>query len=241
MSEATGHSLNHGAVQLPAVMVDSYNADLRDAKGLVGDRASRRAFSALIDDWRERLRKCGGKDPLGDITAKELRKGKQSEVLLKGAPEAAALVHSAVEDFAQELKGVIRRLLQLEEWRGTQTILVGGGFRASRLGELAIGRVDLLLKTKGYPIALTPIHHHPDEAGLLGCVHLAPSWIFSGHDSILAVDIGGSNIRVGLIELNHRKAKNFAAARVRALDLWRHADDQPSRDKAVDRLGNVHR
>jgi ROK family len=240
MRVVTGHSLCHGAAQLPAIIVDAYNADLRDAEGLVGDRASRRAFSALIDDWRERLRKSGQDDPLGDITAKELRKRKQDEVLLKGTPEAAALIHSAVEDFAQELTRVIRRLLQLKEWRGTQTILVGGGFRASRLGELAIGRADLLLKTDS-SIVLTPIHHHPDEAGLLGCVRLAPSWIFSGHGSILAVDIGGSNIRVGLVELNGKKAGNFAAARVRVCNLWRHADDQPSRDKAVERLAEMLR
>ena len=51
-------SLRHGAVQLPAIVVDTYNADLRDAEGFVGDRASRRAFTALVEDWRERLRKA---------------------------------------------------------------------------------------------------------------------------------------------------------------------------------------
>ena len=49
-------SLRHGAVQLPAIVVDTYNAELRDADGFIGDRASRRAFRALIEDWRERLR-----------------------------------------------------------------------------------------------------------------------------------------------------------------------------------------
>jgi hypothetical protein len=45
---------------------------------------------------------------------------------------------------------------------------------------------------------MQPIRHHPDEAGLIGALHLAPSWIFEAHDSILAVDIGGTNIRCGL-------------------------------------------
>jgi hypothetical protein len=243
MSDAPANALalRHGAAQLPGIVVDTYNADLRDAEGFVGDRASRRAFAALVEDWRERLRKSGQEDPLGEIPARELKKKKLDKVLLEGAPEAAALVHSAIEDFAQELAAVIRRFLRLKEWRETQTILVGGGFRASRLGELSLGRASLLLKTEGHAVKLEPIRHHPDEAGLLGCVQLAPSWIFSGHDSILAIDIGGTNIRAGLIELNLKKAKDLSAARVRAFDLWRHADDQPSRDKAIAKLAEMLR
>jgi predicted NBD/HSP70 family sugar kinase len=76
---------------------------------------------------------------------------------------------------------------------------------------------------------------------LVGCVQLAPSWIFSGHDSILAVDIGGTNIRAGVTELNLKKAKDLSAARVRTFDLWRHADDQPSRDKAIAKLAETLR
>ena len=237
----SGHSsaLRHGAVQLPAIVVDTYNADLRDAEGFVGDRASRRAFAALVEDWRERLRKLGHEDPFGDIPAAELKKKKLDKVLLGGDPKAAALVHSATEDFAHELAEVIRRLLRLKEWRETQTILIGGGFRASRLGELAIGRAELLLKADGRNVELEPIRYHPDEAGLIGCVQLAPSWVFSGHGAILAVDIGGTNIRAGLIELNLKKAKNLSAARVRISDLWRHADDEPSRDKAVERIAEM--
>jgi len=72
----SGHSsaLRHGAIELPSIGVDTYNADLRDAEGFVGDRASRRAFTALVKDWRERLRKLGHDDPLGDIPAEELKK-----------------------------------------------------------------------------------------------------------------------------------------------------------------------
>ena len=70
-------------------------------------------------------------------------------------------------------------------------------------------------------------------------MQLAPSWVFSGHGAILAVDIGGTNIRAGLIELNLKKAKNLSAARVRISDLWRHADDELSRDKAVERIAEM--
>jgi hypothetical protein len=239
-AESVGSSvLRHGAVQLPAIVVDTYNAELRDSEGLVGDRGSRRAFAALVEDWRERLRKLGRDDPLGNLPVEDLKKKKLDRVFLEGEPEAAALAHSAVEDFAQELSGVIRRFLRLKEWRETHAILVGGGFRASRLGELTIGRANLLLRTQGHDVPLKPIQHHPDEAGLIGCVQLAPSWIFAGHDAILAVDIGGSNIRAGLVKLNLKKAKDLSAARVRAFRLWRHADEEPSRDEAVERLAKM--
>jgi hypothetical protein len=41
---ANASALRHCAAQLPGIMVDTYNADLRDAEGFVGDRASRRAI-----------------------------------------------------------------------------------------------------------------------------------------------------------------------------------------------------
>jgi len=57
-----------------------------------------------------------------------------------------------------------------------------------------------------------PIRFHPDEAGLIGCLHLAPSWIFEAHDSILAVDIGGTNIRCGVVETRWKKAPDLSKA-----------------------------
>ena len=54
--------LAHGAEQLSLVIVDAYNAELRSSEGFVGDRASKRAFIAIVDDWRERVSKAG-EDP----------------------------------------------------------------------------------------------------------------------------------------------------------------------------------
>lgn len=59
-----------------------------------------------------------------------------------------------------------------------------------------------------------PISHHPDEAGLVGSAHLAPPWIFGAYDSLVAVDIGGSNIRAGIVELRQDKASDLSKARV---------------------------
>jgi hypothetical protein len=240
-SHATAPALGgHGAAKLAAVTVDTYNAELRDPEGFVGDRASKRAFHAILDEWRERLRAVG-EDPLGDDSTESIGKKKLDRLLADGDADAAGIVHSAIEEFAQEFAAVIRRFLRLKTWRGTQRIVVGGGLRASRVGEVAIGRTAMLLKGDGRDIDLRPIGHHPNEAGLIGAAHLAPTWIFSGHDSILAVDIGGTNIRAGVVELNQRKAADLSAAHVMDFELWRHRDDQPTREQAVDQLGAILR
>jgi predicted NBD/HSP70 family sugar kinase len=83
---------------------------------------------------------------------------------------------------------------------------------------------------------MLPIRQHPDDAGLVGALHLAPSWIFEGHDTILAVDIGGTNIRCGVVETRRKKSPDLSKASVWKSELWRHADDEPSREEAVQRL-----
>jgi predicted NBD/HSP70 family sugar kinase len=145
-------------------------------------------------------------------------------------------VHSAIEDFAQELAYVTRRFLKTKAWDKTERIVIGGGFRDSRLGEVAIARAEIILKAEGFKVEMQPIRHHPDEAGLIGALHLAPSWIFEGHDSIAAVDIGGTNIRCGVVETRWKKSPDLAKANVWKSELWRHADDEPSREQSVKRL-----
>jgi len=226
---------SHGAQELPSVIVDSYNVEAKDDEGFVGDRASRRAFHDILENWRKPLRKLGT-DPFGEEDSEEIGKGRLDEILASGDAEAAAVIQSAVEEFAQELALVARRFLRLKAWDKTERIVIGGGFRHSRIGELAIARADLILKADETKIDLVPIRNHPDEAALIGCCHLAPGWIFEGHDSILAVDIGGTNMRVGVVEPNVKKAKDLSKARVWKSKLWRHADDGPKRDEAVGEL-----
>jgi predicted NBD/HSP70 family sugar kinase len=145
-------------------------------------------------------------------------------------------VHGAIEEFAQELAYVTGRFLKTKAWADTERIVVGGGFRQSRVGELAIARADIILKAEDFAVDLVPIRFHPDEAGLIGCLHLAPSWIFEAYDSILAVDIGGTNIRCGVVETRWKKAPDLSKAAVRTSELWRHAGDEPTREGAVKRL-----
>jgi predicted NBD/HSP70 family sugar kinase len=230
---------SHGAARLPAVDVDSYNVELKDDEGFIGDRASTGAFRAIIENWRKPLRKSG-QDPFGDEPSEEISKKKLDSLLTEGDPEAAGIVQGAIEDFAQELALVIRRFLKLKAWRDTERIVVGGGFRASRVGELAIGRAAVILKADKIDIDLVPIHNEPDEAGLIGAAHLAPRWMFEAHDAILAVDIGGTNIRAGVVALNLKKASDLAKASVWKFELWRHAGEKKvKREDAVEQLATM--
>ncbi|MEH2612289.1 ROK family protein [Bradyrhizobium sp. AZCC 1693] len=225
----------HGATRLPSVEVDSFNVELKDDEGFLGDRASKGAFRKILDSLRKPLRK-NGDDPLGKKSAGEIPKGELDEALVGDDVGAAALVHGAIEEFAQELAYVTRRFLKTKAWADTERIVVGGGFRQSRVGEIAIARTDIILKAEDFDVDLVPIRFHPDDAGLIGTLHLAPSWIFEGHDSILAVDIGGTNIRCGVVETRWKKAPDLSKADVWKSELWRHADDEPTREGAVKRL-----
>ena len=225
----------HGAAVLPSVHVDSYNLEVEDEDGFIGDKASKGAFWDLLEKWRQPLREMG-EDPFGDKPTDEITKKKLDALLTKGSPAAAGVVQSAIEEFAQQLAKVIRRFMKVKAWRDTECIVVGGGFRASRVGELAIGRSAVLLKAESLAIDIDLICHEPDEAGLLGAAHLLPAWMLAGYEGILAVDVGGTNIRAGVVQLNHAKAKDLSEAAVLHSESWRHGDEDVKRDDAVERL-----
>jgi len=174
----------HGASRLPRVKVDSFNLELKDEDGFLGDRASKGAFLEILETWRKPLR-TSGDDPFGKEVSENISKKDLDAILAGDDIEALAVVHSAVEDFAKELDHVTRRFFKTKAWDKTERIVVGGGFRDSRLGELAIARAETILQTQNLNVEMLPIRRHPDDAGLIGALHLAPSWIFEAHDSIV--------------------------------------------------------
>jgi hypothetical protein len=226
----------HGAKVLPAVEVDSYNLELKDDEGFLGDRASRQAFHDVLEKWRKPLRKLG-EDPFGDTDSHDISRAKLAEILEDGDAEVAAVIERAIASYAEELAMVVQRFLKAKSWADTERIAIGGGFREGRIGELAIAGANLLLKAEDVAIDMVPIHNDPDEAALIGSLFLAPAWIFKGHDSILAIDIGGTNIRAGVVLPNAGKAADLTKASVWKVEKWRHVDeDKLNREDAVDEL-----
>ncbi len=233
----SGKPTEHGACHLPSVEVDHYNIEIRDpdGEGFLGDRASGRAFRAAIDRLRGTARITDG-DPFGAVPTNDVTKSDFDRVMAEGHPEASAVVMRAVHEFSEDFAHVISRFVATPEWDGTQRIVVGGGMSDCRVGETAICLAELALAERGRPIDIRVIRHHPDEAGLIGAAHLLPPDFYRGHDAILAIDVGGSNIRCGVVKLNLDKATDLSSAAVWKLDHWRHADDQPGRDEAVARM-----
>lgn len=233
MAKQVAATIQHGGSLLPAVEVVSYNVVLKDDEGFIGDRASKGAFRDFIDNWRKPMREMG-QDPFGEEATANIAKKRLDALLTSGEPEVAGVVQSAIESFAQELAVIIRRFLKLKEWKNTERLVIGGGFSRSRIGELAIGRASVLLKADKIKAEIRIIRNDPDEAGLIGAVHLVPAWMLEAHDSIIAVDIGGSNIRAGIVRLLLDSAADLSKARVWKFELWRHGDEKLNREEAVD-------
>jgi hypothetical protein len=227
----------HGAATLPRVRIDTYGAQLRDGDEQYGDRANKGAFAAILEDWRKRSARGGG-DPLADVPPSALNKKNLAKFLASDNREAAGLVLGVIEAFSVELVGVITRFLRLKDWSGTERIAIGGGFRGSRIGELVIGRAAIQLKLDGVKTQIVPIREHVDEAAMIGALQLVPNWMLAGHDAILAADIGGTNVRVGVVTFRFgRKEGALSEGKVILSKKWRHADDKtPSRTRAVERI-----
>lgn len=229
--------IGHGGRILPAVRVDTCNEELRDAEGFVGDHASKGAFRKILDDWRSQIA-ASGEDPFGDTPTEEISKSTLDEILEGSDPIAAGLVHTAVEEFARALAGVTERFMRLESWKDTERIVVGGGMSGSHIGKLAVGRAGVLLADGSQGVKLSTITHLPDEAGLIGGLYLAPSWILEGHEAILAADIGGTNLRVGIVEVKMKKGA-ISKAGVWKFLHWRHRDEGPTRDGAMEKMAGM--
>lgn len=227
--------LGHGASSLPAASVENYNLDVKHQGEIANNRVRKGAFLETIEKLRQDLAKFGA-DPLGDVSTAEFSK-KQLGTLLNGEePLAAAVVQTAIDQFSNDIADVLQRFLKDKNWAGVERIVVGGGFKEGVVGERTIAAASLRLKSRGIGVDLAPIRHHPDEAGLIGALHLMPSWMFKGHDAILAADIGGSNIRAGVVLPQLKDAADLSKAAVWKSDLWRHADEEVRRTKAVDWL-----
>ena len=107
----------HGADRLPSVIINSYNLELKDEDGFIGDRASKGAFHAILEGWRRPLKKAGD-DPFGNKSSEEISKKELDQILAGDDAEAAALVLGTVERFAQELSAVTQRFLKTKGWKG---------------------------------------------------------------------------------------------------------------------------
>jgi predicted NBD/HSP70 family sugar kinase len=230
----------HGAKELPAVLVEGYSLQLRGGQGFLGDQASQTAFRELLERWRRRHRRKGKKDPLGERHSRELGKGMLDAALKAGqATEATDVVHAAIEEFAEALAEVIRSFLRQPSWKGVERIVIGGGFSESDVGERTVLQAAAVLQASKVQVEIGRICHETDDGGLLGWMHLAPTELLEHYDAILALDIGGTNVRCGIVKTRRKRAPDLSKAKVLRREKWRHADDGPNRRDLVARLAEM--
>ena len=225
----------HGISRIPGLTIDSYNLAIPDpdGDGFLGDRASQTAFREVLDIVRKMH--ATGKDPFGRARSDELSKKDIDLVLLGGDADASHMTHLAVEEFARRLVHVVQGFRAQPSWEGVKRIVIGGGMPESQVGQLAIRRAQRMLRNVRSGVDLVVLSHDPDEGGLLGWTQMVPTQ-FRRFGAFLAVDVGGTNIRCGIVEPRWANAADGAKARVIESMQWRHADDDPERGEAIARL-----
>lgn len=77
----------HGASRLPSVEIDSFNIELKDDGGFIGDRESKSAFRDILEKWRKPLRKTG-EDPFGKEPSEKVGKKLLDAILVGDDTEA---------------------------------------------------------------------------------------------------------------------------------------------------------
>lgn len=203
----------HGATRFRGLRLDTYGLDLPEQ-----DDAATPLFRATDPEERAAL----------------------DEALLAGAPSAARMLRGAIEQDAAALAALLRQLLSMPEWRGTQRVLVGGLPRSARFGAVAIARAGEMLDADGMDLRLAPLRHD-SEAGLIGAARLLPDPVLAHADTVLAADLGDGCFRAGLVLPRLGVAPDLAAAGLWRSREWELAEEQaaPDRATAVGRLAGM--
>lgn len=229
----------HGLAMLPAVRLDSYNSMAKDKDGFIGDRANKKVYQELVENWRAIFTKADAdpfpRSPKGAVISKSTL----DELLLGGDFKQKGVLLSAIDDFGKALAGVVREYLKQKAWRNTDRIVIGGGFQDCAVGQFAVGRAQALLYSGGEPASLAVIKNHPDEAGLIGSAYLVEPEELKGYDALLAVDIGGTNARVGIVGYKLGSEGDVCGASVVKKLVWRHSDHDVSRNEMVAHISDM--
>lgn len=232
MAKSSSIAIENGAPELHGVRVDSYNLEIRKGDNWIGDQASRTAFWKICDDMRKHAKATGFdpfKKPTPDVSKKEF-----DRLLRSKDVRNVVFANSVIETFAQQLVEVIARFLTVKKWEGTELIVFGGGLMSSLAGEMAIQRATLLLAQDGTKLTLRRTAADPDVAGLIGGAQLFPAWMLKGFDAMLAVDIGGTNIRTAILKI--KSGTQPPEAKIHEKIAWKQDKSSRSREAAIKKM-----
>jgi hypothetical protein len=155
---------------------------------------------------------------LGYRTPKELKGADpdEPEATLEALLSAKGFARAGgdVARYGRRLALVLARLAAWDSWRGVERVYLGGGIASRAVLEAARAPVDLRLL--------------PGHAGLLGGAHLMPD-----PAPFVAIDLGGTNVRVARIE-----AGGIVTG---TLHEERHAGAGHTRESLIDRIAELAR
>jgi hypothetical protein len=209
--------LEHGARLFDGVRITGYSLELQDGDGFVGDKASQSAFREILSDLTEHVR-AANSPAFDELDIANASHEQLDRLALGHDSTVSQTIMVAVADFATSLADVIDRFRAQTSWRDVQRIALGGGFKESAVGRLAIRQASHLLAQRGRPIGLRTVHFEADDAGLVGWANMLPHGVAESGDAFLAIDIGGTNVRCGVVQLGPK-------LRVSMRDKWKHSED----------------
>lgn len=232
MAKSGGIAIENGAAELHGVNIDSYNLEIRKGDDWLGDQASRTAFWKICDDVRKQARLIGFDPfdkPTTDISKKEFDRLFASKDLRK-----VTFANTVIDLFARQLVEVIQRFVAVKKWEGTELIVFGGGLMSSQAGEMAIQRAAFMLAADDLKIELRRTMTDPDIAGLIGGAQLFPAWMLKGFDGMLAVDIGGTNIRTAILKI--KNGSKLPEVKLYKKIAWKQDKSSRSREAAIKKM-----
>lgn len=207
----------------------------RDGTIFLGDRARAAALYAILEEQRRlactRIDARWHRGLAGPIDADAV-----DSWLRSGETPVRDVILEAACLFGCRLSRVMRGFLATAPWQGVERIVVGGGLAGRQVGRIAISVARGLMAAESPAVDVVGIALDPDEAALVGSIWLVDPALLAGCETMLAVDLGGTKVRVGLLEL-----AQLADGRVGVRDkqVWRHTETVRTRDGLIDGLAEM--
>lgn len=232
---ASALPVRHGETRFSDVEVRSYSLPLKDGDTFLGDLASGSEFRKVLRRERHRI-DATGRPPFGSDRTHELT-GDDLDAALRERNSTAEgrVIENAIGAFSQRFATVLAEFLETAEWRGTQRVVCGGGLMEGDVGAELVRRTQSRLRVDRPDLELRRLHHAPDEAGMIGWTVAAPAGALDAGEAFVAVDIGGTNVRWGIVRSEHWKDGPRSASIIRH-DKWCHAEEEVSREAVVERI-----
>ncbi|WP_279479676.1 ROK family protein [Aureimonas sp. SK2] len=210
---------------------------MRQGEAFIGDLASGSEFRRILSRERKKV-PAEDEPPFGWQRTKDIDGNDLEAALTARDGEAEAVViERALDAFTDHFASVLLRFLVTDSWKGTRRIVCGGGLMEGELGAELLRRADERMRRHHPDLEMRRLHHPPDVAGMVGWAYAAPRDALAQGDGFVAVDIGGTNVRWGIVRIDRTPAERDRLT-VAHHEKWCHADEDVDREHMVGRIAD---